>query len=182
MNDHPANTAARACIVAEQIGPERCLVGIDGRSGSGKTTLARALAVLLERRVEIIEVELFIGGWDALTSDIGRVAELARDLRRGHATARAWDWHEGRWGRNVWIPQTGEADVVIITGCGATSAPVREHLDLTVWIEAPEAVRRERVRARDPYDWSAHWDTWARQEEALLAQFPSNARNDLILR
>lgn len=183
MKDHLANIA-HARLLVGSIGSGRYLVGIDGRSGSGKSTLAHALATeLVGRRVEIVEVELFIGGWDALLADIGKVGALARDLRRdGHARARTWDWHASSWGETVRIPDTGEADVVLIVGCGSTSAQVREYLDLTVWLEAPASVRRERVRTRDPYDWSEYWEVWAHQEEALLKEFPSHRRNDVILR
>ena len=47
-------------------------------------------------------------------------------------------------------------------------------------IDADEQIRRQRVEARDPYDWSDYWDVWAAQEEELLATVPSDEVADII--
>lgn len=158
------------------------LVGIDGRSGSGKTTFAAWLARELHPlTVTSFEVEDFIGGWHALTRDIAKVGAIAEGIQRdGHATATPWDWVNGKWA--VPIDVSGRADVVLVVGCGSTSRSVRPHLDVTVWIEVEDEVRRQRVEARDPYDWSEFWDVWAAQEDALLAECPSNELADVNIR
>lgn len=183
MNDHVANTDNALRRALGRL-PRPGLIGIDGRSGAGKTTLARSIAGILDaagRAPYILEVEEYIGGWDGLTRDITKVAALAADLRdHGQARGRPWDWHGQRWADTVHIPPTGIADVVIITGCGATSRQVRPYLDLTIWVEAPAAIRRERVGERDSYDWSEHWEGWARQEDELLNHYPAHLRADII--
>ncbi len=186
VNDHLANTTVAQLVAAcAPTSPTPFFVGIDGRSGAGKTTLANNLATELcraGRRVSRIEVEEFIGGWTALATDLWRVADLLAALRRtGTGAARVWDWEAHAWGAQRTIPAEGSVDVLILTGCGSTSKSIRSYLDVTVWLEAPQTVRRARVRARDPYDWSGYWEVWARQEENLLRDFPSHLRNDFIL-
>lgn len=159
------------------------LVGIDGRSGSGKTTFAQQLATeLAPLAVECVEVEDFIGGWHGLSRDIGRVAHIVSELQAsGEATATPWDWYAGEWAEPIQLPHSKQIDAALIVGCGSTSKLVRPHLDATVWIEVDENIRRKRVEERDPYDWSDYWQVWARQEEELLAEFPSDREADIIV-
>lgn len=158
------------------------VVGIDGRSGSGKTTIAQQLASdLRPRDVACFEVEDFIGGWHALTRDIGRVGEIVADIQvDGQSDAPPWDWVAEQWTEPISVPDYAHADVVLVVGCGSTSAHVRPHLNVTVWIDVDADVRRQRVEARDPYDWSDYWDVWAAQENALLAEMPSDKVSDII--
>ncbi|QTG74632.1 uridine kinase family protein [Trueperella pecoris] len=185
MNGHLSNIAIADICDALLALPAPALVGIDGRSGAGKTTLANALAARLEaagRRVSTVEVEAYIGGWGSLVDHIGKLARMAGELsQRGSTQATPWDWAKEHWAEPVRIPRAGQADVVILVGCGSTSASVRPYLDLTVWLEADAELRLKRVRARDPYDWSEHWPGWAAQEEALLAEFPSNEKATFTL-
>ena len=71
------------------------------------------------------------------------------------------------WWRHGW--QVGPADVLLIVGCGSSSRALAQFVDVSVWIEAPEAVRRARVTLREG-DPSAWWGLWAAQEERLLEQ------------
>lgn len=164
----------------------RVVVGIDGRSGSGKTTLAARVRERLAARQDAtpntvaLEVEEHIPGWRGLVSGIGYVGTLAEHLAaQGFVQARVWDWGAGNWrARTERVPTAGHADVVFIVGCGAISPAIREHLDFAVWCEASEEVRRQRVAARDPYNWEAYWQVWANQETELLER---TAPADLIV-
>ena len=157
------------------------IVAIDGRSGAGKTTLAGKLEKELREEgiaVAAIEVESFIGGWNGLIDGVEAVAaqilEPVRSRRR--ATARMWDWNRGAWAEEVRIPPSGPVDVLILTGCGAASAPCRPFVDLAVWVELDEKRRRERVARRegDPGRW---WRMWAEQEDLL----PRSGEPDVVV-
>ncbi|MDO5025797.1 MAG: hypothetical protein Q4E03_04700 [Trueperella sp.] len=163
--------------------PGRLIIGIDGRSGAGKTSFARQLAQCTDRDVLQLEVEEFIAGWDGLSTGIADIAEqIVRPLReQGWTTAAKWDWWANEWHSPSRIPPTGSADLIFLTGCGATAKPIVPYLDLTIWLDAPAAVRKERVRRRDSYDWSAQWEQWAAQESQLLAQYPSDQLADFKL-
>lgn len=157
------------------------IVAIDGRSGAGKTTLAGKLEKELREEgtaVAAIEVESFIGGWNGLNDGVEAVAaQILEPVRsRGRATARTWDWNRGTWAEEVRIPPSGPVDVLILTGCGAASAPCRPFVDLAVWVELDEERRRERVARRegDPGRW---WRMWAEQEDLL----PRSGEPDVVV-
>ena len=157
------------------------IVAIDGRSGAGKTTLAGKLEKELREEgiaAAAIEVESFIGGWNGLIDGVEAVAaRILEPVRsRGIATARTWDWNRGTWAEEVRIPPSGPVDVLILTGCGAASAPCRPFVDLAVWVELDEERRRERVARRegDPGGW---WRMWAEQEDLL----PRSGQPDVVV-
>ena len=157
------------------------IVAIDGRSGAGKTTLAGKLEKELREEgtaVAAIEVESFIGGWNGLNDGVEAVAaQILEPVRsRGRARARTWDWNRGTWAEEVRIPPSGPVDVLILTGCGAASAPCRPFVDLAVWVELDEERRRERVARRegDPGRW---WRMWAEQEDLL----PRSGKPDVVV-
>lgn len=165
--------AVSGAVAALTSGQLPLILAVDGRSGAGKTTLAREIEARVAARcpkisVTSIEVESFIAGWTGLEAGVGRVAsEIAAPFRHsGHAEARAWDWHRGVWGE---MTSVGPADVLLIVGCGSSSRALAQFVDVSVWIEAPEAVRRARVTLREG-DPSAWWGLWAAQEERLLEQ------------
>lgn len=60
---------------------------------------------------------------------------------------------------------------MVLEGVGACSAPAREVLDVSVWVELPEAQRRERALNRDS-GFEPYWDMWAQQELDYLQRDP----------
>lgn len=175
--DGPPDAALEVAVRVARLvgrGGRAVLVGVDGRSGSGKTSLASEVAAVLEGRsvaVALAEVEAFVPGWDGLADGVRRVAErlLAPVRDRGWAELAPWDWHAGRWSPPARIPARGCADVLLLVGCGSTSAPCAPLLDVSVWLDLDEGERRRRVTRRegDPGAW---WRAWARQEGLLLAE------------
>ena len=175
--DGPPDAALEVAVRVARLvgrGGRAVLVGVDGRSGSGKTSLASEVAAVLEGRgvaVALAEVEAFVPGGDGLADGVRRVAErlLAPVRDRGWAELAPWDWHAGRWSPPARIPARGCADVLLLVGCGSTSAPCAPLLDVSVWLDLDEGERRRRVTRRegDPGAW---WRAWGRQEGLLLAE------------
>lgn len=163
------------------------IYAIDGRSGAGKSTLARKIREQIKAanpsvRVILIEVENHIPGWNGLVDGVQNIADdiLEPFLANGYFSARGWNWYTSRWNPPRRHPARGRAEILLLVGCGSTSLACAPYLRESVWIEAPKAVRRARVTARegDPGEW---WELWARQEEALLAQRNSPAQADFVL-
>ena len=152
--------------------PPHAIFAIDGRTGAGKTSFARELtARLAPASLCTIEVESFIEGWSGLADGVAELAQgpLRQFREQGACELRAWDWHVGRWAETVRVPTCGTCAIMLVVGCGSSSAPIAPLLDGSVWIEAPAGLRRQRVNAREgsPDAW---WDMWEAQHTALLAQ------------
>ncbi|MGC5628058.1 hypothetical protein ACPYO6_07395 [Georgenia sp. Z1344] len=173
--------------------PRVVVVGIDGRSGAGKSTLASDVVALLEgrgdggqgtgsaRRVELVRLDDHYPGWSGLLAGVVAVRPMLDALRRGSAgTAPTWDWLRSAPGADRVIPAPGHAlpDVVVVEGCGTTL--LHQLLDALVWLDEPAGVRRARAESREG-DVSSWWDTWARQEDAAIAQTDPTEHADLRL-
>lgn len=143
------------------------IVLIDGQSGSGKTTLAARLRAQWTGEVQIVALDDIYPGWDGLAAGSDRArTQILDPIRRG----RTAHWHRWDWA----LSAPGEAvathpDVALIvegsgilTEASAALAPVR------VWLESPEAARRERALARDGETYRPHWQRWADQEARHL--------------
>ncbi|AZN29429.1 hypothetical protein EJO69_03225 [Flaviflexus salsibiostraticola] len=159
------------------LAPRPAIVTIDGLSGAGKTFLGEALVRELAAgglHSLLLEVELWAHGWSDLTGAVDRVRRVVADLQEGSATTRTWNW----WTESEEPPIVlHPRPVIIVVGCGAGQIPSH----LSIWIDADEELRASRVSARDPYDWSEHWDEWARQEQRLLTQWDARAQADVRL-
>ena len=60
--------------------------------------------------------------------------------------------------------------VIICEGVGAIAGAC----EVRILATAPDEVRRERAMARDGDTFRPHWERWAAQEEALLAEIPED--------
>jgi anthranilate synthase component 1/para-aminobenzoate synthetase len=160
-------------------------MAVDGRSGAGKTVLAADLAVTIARRdsvgpVTVLSMEGLYRGWHGLAAGVRLWAgDVLPRLRRG-LTARypAWDWRRGGPGAEAAVPGTG---LVIAEGVGSAAAAARPRLDLVVWLEAPEHVRRRRAEQREGGSIAEWWTLWASQEEELLADDPIPGEADAVV-
>lgn len=148
------------------------LVGVDGRSGSGKTDLARDLARAVAASglgCVVVHLDDLYPGWDGLAAALAPLcSRVVAPLRSGlPASYASWDWRTSGPGPRREVPL---ADVVVLEGVGVLASPCAQDLDLRVWLEAPDDVRRRRALARDGEVFAPHWERWAAQEDAV---FPS---------
>ena len=137
---------------------------IDGRSGSGKTELSQL-------GVPLLRMDDLYPGWQGLAAASAQLPEILRTRR---------------WQRYDWATQSlaewnelGDGDLVV-EGCGALSRASRAVADFGVWVEHPTASRKRRALAREP-GFAAHWDDWARQEDAHIAREHPRRLADLIV-
>lgn len=185
-----AERVAGAVLAAPRHGPAVRVVAVEGRSGSGKSTVAEQLRLALAGRgepVALLTMEDLYPGWGGLAESSVLLAEwVLIPLSRGRAAAwRRYDWERGCFGAE-WAGLPAElvegGGTLVVEGCGSGAAPVRDLVDLLVWVEAPERARSERLDQREDAElYAPHRDRWARQEEALYAVDPPWERADLRL-
>lgn len=118
--------------------------------------------------MQLLALDSLYPGWDGLAEG----AEIVdRDVLRPHADGlpgrwRRWDWAEDRPAEvHVVAPDLP----LVVEGAGALTRGAAAVTDIAVWLEAPEAVRRDRALARDGDGYRPHWERWAAQEERHIA-------------
>ena len=155
-------------------------VGVDGFGAAGKSTLARRIAAELPG-AHVIEVDDFarvgVPGWD-------------RELFTAQVLAPLLAGRPGRYRRWDLVADAGQDWVevpcgvpVVVEGVSATDARVPVPWDVTVWLDAPAEVRRQRILARDDDPaLLARWRTdWLPSEQAYAAGQQPWRRVDLIV-
>lgn len=152
---------------------------IDGRSGSGKTTLAQQLCRAWEFS-EVIRLDDIYPGWDGLAwaADHIRTALLEPRAAGRLGRWRSWDWATGSpadW-HNV---EPGRR--LIIEGVGALTAANRALADLGIWVDTPDAERKQRALLRDGDTFAPRWDRWAAQEVNFITRHDPLSVSDWIV-
>lgn len=154
-------------------------VGVDGFGAAGKTTLAVAIAAAVPGSV-VVPVDDFaragVRGWER-DRFLASVLEPLRNGRPGRyqrwdfARDVAAEWHVVPVG----VP-------VIVEGVSATDARLGIDWDVSLWVDAPYAVRRARALLRDGPGWQDRWlNDWVPSEEAYAAEQRPQDRVDAIV-
>jgi uridine kinase len=156
-----------------------CVVAVDGRSGAGKTSFATALQAALG--APVVALEYLYGGWDGLERGVDvLVSAVLEPIAHGRAArVPRYDWSAAGWG-TPWTLEPPEILIVEGVGAGARRAAALE--SVLIWMEEPALVRKKRALDRDGDTFAPYWDTWAAQEDAMLARERTPERADLILR
>jgi uridine kinase len=163
--------------VAGKAGRTR-VVAIDGRSGAGKTSLAGGLRA--ELGAPVVTLEDLYGGWDGLERGVDLlVSEVLEPLSAGRAAlVPRYNWVTAAWE----TPRVLEPpEVLIVEGVGAGARRAAAYASLLIWVEEAESVRKKRALDRDGETFAPYWDTWAAQEEAMLARERTRDRADLVV-
>ena len=159
--------------------PGTQVIAVDGPSGAGKTTLAARLSDALHG-APVVHMDDLYPGWDGLADAVPRVVEwVATPLLRGdRARYRRFDWVRHEYAEWHEVPA---APVVVVEGVASAARPMGTVLTVTVWVEAPDAVRMARGIARDGEAYRPHWERWARQEREHFAVDGTRDRADVVV-
>jgi uridine kinase len=155
------------------------LIALDGRSGAGKTWLADRLAAPLN--APVIHMDDLYPGWDGPARAAGALTDwVIEPLARGEpARWRRFDWATMSYAE--WHT-TEPADVVLLEGCGSVRSALAATYAARIWVEAPAADRRRRLRGRP--DWAAYEPQarrWAELEDQLYRAEQTRQHCDLIV-
>jgi uridine kinase len=154
------------------------VVAIDGRSGAGKSSLAGGLRA--ELGAPVVTLEDLYGGWDGLERGVDLlVSEVLGPLSAGRAAlVPRYNWVTAAWE----TPRVLEPpEVLIVEGVGAGARRAAAYASLLIWVEEAASVRKKRALDRDGETFAPYWDTWAAQEEAMLARERTRDRADLVV-
>jgi energy-coupling factor transporter ATP-binding protein EcfA2 len=165
-------TATTRLIAAvTQVAASNPVVLLDGRSGAGKTSLARALVARwpLAGRVQLVALDSLYPGWDGLEEGaaLARESILVPHARGVIGVWQRWDWEAAAPAE---AHAVDPALPLIVEGVGILTPETAPLADVRVWLESPEASRRDRALSRDGESYRPHWLRWARQEEGHVAR------------
>lgn len=171
--------AAAARAAPAGLGAAR-LVCVDGPAGSGKTTLADRLAAVLGD-APVVHLDDMYEGWSGLAQPLWQrlSSEVLDPLAAGRpGSYRRYDWYAGALAERVTVPV---APVLVVEGVGAAARPVDARASLRVWVEAPRALRLERLVGRDGERLRGQLLRWAEREAAHFAADGTRERADVRL-
>lgn len=159
---------------AELDAPPR-LVLIDGRSGSGKTELARAVVSGWrgEPTPQLLRLDDVYPGWDGLEATSAEVGTIIHTHRW-----RSWDWAKDSPGDWHELDRTRP---LVIEGVGAITRQSKPLSDFSIWVSLDDVTRKARALNRDGDAFAPHWDRWAAQELALIANESPEVLADLVI-
>lgn len=154
-------------------------VGIDGFGASGKTTLAARVAAALPGAV-VVGIDDFarpgVRGWER-DRFVAQVLEPMLTSRPGHY--QRWDWHRDRGAEWHDVPV---GVPVVVEGVSSTDVRLGVPWDVTVWVDAPYALRLARATARDGPAMLERWLTdWMPSEDAYAAAQRPQERVDALV-
>jgi uridine kinase len=163
------------------------IVLIDGRTGSGKTTFAALLQNRLFQKGEsaprVIHMDDLYEGWDGLQAGVDYLIRqiLSPLSRREGASWQEYEWAAGERA-GTWREFRGGTPL-IIEGVGSLSRIAAEQADITIWLEADQEVRQDRIRQRKAAgDGDASWFAmWSAQEADFYAREKSDEIADRVI-
>lgn len=152
-------SSALTTLLAAVAAAQRPVILIDGGAGAGKSTLAKEIAESWPSgTLQVVCTDDFCPGWEGLETATKAVPAV---ITEGQYVG--WDWEHNRVsGLQLLVPE----QPLLIEGCGAISAASKALATLSIWVDAPDDLRKKRALERDADMFAPHWDSWADQEAA----------------
>jgi uridine kinase len=169
--------------------PRPATVGLSGFGGAGKTTLCAGLAAQVPGLCVVPADDFLDPAGCAVVSEDWAGLDRARLHAQVLAPFRAGS--PVRWQRHDWTAGLAEwhvlppCEVLVVEGVGVLHPLLR--WDLSVWLDVPAAVARDRGVERDralygTSDEELWREVWAPTDAAFLQRFHPDAAANLLLR
>ncbi len=155
------------------------IILIDGKSGVGKSRLATIMAVATG--ATLVHLDDVYPGWVGLAAGRDDIIEsVLVPLSQGQSGGYvSWDWVNDQPGQRVSVEP---ANVVIVEGCGISTAESRALADTVVWVDCPDPVRAERLRLRDGDRFASHLAGWEAQVAAHIKDNSPDITASVVVR
>jgi len=182
---NPELGLTKALEAIEAIADKAPVILIDGRTGSGKTDFAKNLQNelfrILDQAPRLISMDDLYPGWGGLN-------EGAMYLLR-HILIPLSKNQTAYWNRYDWESESREEKLtsftggtpLIVEGCGAISLASSELSDYSIWLSAPDDIRRERFGKRDGGKFDQYFDKWSEQENEFYSVHKSDQLANLLI-
>jgi uridine kinase len=156
---------------------------IDGPSGAGKTWLANYVSGQwrASRLLVLVHMDDLYPGWDGLSQATNFLETVVVPAR---ARRKSFRWQRFDWEANAlaeWSEVPAHADL-IIEGCGSITQKTSAIADISVWINADDARRKEWALGRGGEDFESHWDLWDEQCERFRETHSPQRHASLVVR
>lgn len=149
------------------------IIVIDGRAGSGKSTLALDLQNELFRSGEslprIIHMDDLYEGWNGLAQGADYLQRVVLGPLLANGTSA---WQEYNWelqSRDRWREFSGGTPL-ILEGCGSLNRYTHTVANVSVWLDVPPEIRKQRWLERDGHAFDNYFELWAAQELDFIAR------------
>ncbi|MEO6892302.1 MAG: hypothetical protein ABI456_21605 [Ktedonobacteraceae bacterium] len=174
------------------------LVALDGRSGTGKSTLAQAIASRVEG-VVVVGDDFYSGGNDDAWSGLSAKQKVDKGIDWQRMRAQVLEpllaqkpasWHALDFKPEIgWLGWKDEAvelepaPVILVDGVYSARPELSDLVDLTVLVEADDAVRRQRLVIREGQAFMDRWHRlWDAAEDYYFTSICPRASFDIIIR
>lgn len=180
--DEAARVRERVRDAVVRVRGRAAVILIDGPSGAGKSSLADALVAgwPAPGQPRLVRMDDLYPGWSGLDE---ASAMIGRELLAPLGAGRSGRWQRWDWQAAVpaeWHPVDG-AEPVIVEGCGTLSVENARLADLSIWLDADDAVRKQRALDRDGDTFAAHWNAWQADFDRYVRREHPRQNADLVL-
>ena len=117
----------------------------------------------------VIHMDDLYPGWEGLAQGAEYLQRMVLTplLKTGTASWQEYNWELGK--RDAWREFSGGTPL-IIEGCGALNQYTSTICQVSIWLEASEAVRRERWNKREAERNKDYFEMWSAQELDFIAR------------
>ncbi|GLV55446.1 hypothetical protein KDH_22900 [Dictyobacter sp. S3.2.2.5] len=174
------------------------LVALDGRSGTGKSTIAGAIAERVES-VIVVGDDFYAGGNDDVWEGCGASEKADRviDWRRMRVqvlepllAGQPACWHpldfQAPVGWVGWKEETvslAPAPVILLDGAYSARPELSDLIDLAILVESDDALRRQRLLAREGREFMQRWHRlWDVAEDYYFTSIRPPTAFDIVIK
>ena len=177
------------------------LIALDGRSGSGKSTIAEQLCKKLDgvlvQSDDFYAAHISDADWEARTAeerarDAIDWKRLRREVLEPLLANRAARWRpfdfvagpnaDGTYNLSEEYVERTPNDIIVLDGAYSARPELSDLIDVSVLVDIPDDVRRERLAQREEAAWLQAWhERWDEAEAYYFTRICPPSSFDLVV-